>query len=299
MGRSITGAHTRLMTATEAEILSQPDLWSTAAAMSVPSLAAPGERVLAVGCGTSAFVALAYAVLREQAGLGETDWGYGLEAPLTREYDRVVVISRSGTTTEVIDVLRVLPDTPTVLVTAVAGSPAAEVADEVIVLDYADETSVVQTRFPTTVLTLVRAACGYDVAPSIADCVTAVTRTGVDPRPFGHFVFLGTGWTVGLAHEAALKIRESAQCWSESYPAMEYRHGPVAVATPDTLVWIFGPAPEGLVETVTATGATVHTSDLDPLADLVLAQRLALDLALDRGLDPDHPRALSRSIILS
>lgn len=286
------------MTATQAEIRSQPDLWRTAAATSAPVLAAPGERVLAVGCGTSAFVSLAYAVLREQAGLGETDWGYGLEAPISRPYDRVVVISRSGTTTEVIDVLRALPDTPTVLITAVEGSPAGELADDVIVLGYADEVSVVQTRFPTTVLTLLRAACGYDVEVSIADCAAAVTRTGVDPRPFGHFVFLGTGWTVGLAHEAALKIRESAQCWSESYPAMEYRHGPLAVATSQTLVWIFGPAPEGLVATVEATGATVRTSDLDPLADLVAAQRLAFDLAIDRGLDPDRPRALTRSIIL-
>ncbi|MGI8456828.1 MAG: SIS domain-containing protein [Propionibacteriaceae bacterium] len=287
------------MTATNAEILSQPDVWRTAATTPAPGLAAPGERVLAVGCGTSAFVALAYAVLREQAGLGETDWGYGLEAPFTRPYDRVVVISRSGTTTEVIDVLRALPDTTTVLITAVEDSPAGELADEVIVLGYADETSVVQTRFPTTVLTLIRAACGYDVEGSIVDGIAAVTEPGVDPRPYRHFVFLGTGWTVGLAHEAALKIRESAQTWSESYPAMEYRHGPVAVATEQTLVWIFGPAPAGLVETVEATGATVHTGTLDPLAELVLAQRLAVDLATHRGLDPDHPRALSRSIILS
>ena len=42
--------------------------------------------------------------------------------------------------------------------------------------------------------------------------------------------FLGRGWTVGLANEAALKLRESVQFWAEAYPAMEYRHGPISIA---------------------------------------------------------------------
>ena len=45
---------------------------------------------------------------------------------------------------------------------------------------------------------------------------------------------------VGLAHEAALKLRESAQAHTECYPAMEYRHGPISVAGPPSLVWILG-----------------------------------------------------------
>src|SRR3712207_7559300 len=44
--------------------------------------------------------------------------------------------------------------------------------------------------------------------------------------------FLGRGWTIGLANEAALKLRESAQAWTESYPAMEYRHGPISITAP-------------------------------------------------------------------
>ena len=51
------------------------------------------------------------------------------------------------------------------------------------------------------------------------------------------FVFLGRAWTVGLAREAALKVREAALAWSEAYPAMEYRHGPISVAGAGTVVW--------------------------------------------------------------
>ena len=58
--------------------------------------------------------------------------------------------------------------------------------------------------------------------------------------------FVGRGWTIGLAAEAALKLRESAQFWTESYPAMEYRHGPVSIATAGRATWALGEVPPGL-----------------------------------------------------
>lgn len=39
-------------------------------------------------------------------------------------------------------------------------------------------------------------------------------------------------------------------------------------------------------------------SDLDPLADLILIQRLAVEIARNRELDPDTPRNQTRSVIL-
>ena len=57
--------------------------------------------------------------------------------------------------------------------------------------------------------------------------------------------------------------------------------------------------PPGLAEQVRGTGATlVETGDLDPMAALVLAQRFAVAAAEARGLDPDHPRNLTRSVVL-
>ena len=47
-----------------------------------------------------------------------------------------------------------------------------------------------------------------------------------------------------------------------------------------------------------ATGATVVCDPLDPVADLVRVQRLAVLLAGRLGLDPDRPRSLSRSVVL-
>ena len=100
------------MNLTTLEIESQPDVWRTALGLledATGMLARPGERVLVIGCGTSAFVAESFALLREQAGLGETDAAYASEPRPWRPYDAVIGITRSGTTTEVIDALREVP----------------------------------------------------------------------------------------------------------------------------------------------------------------------------------------------
>jgi fructoselysine-6-P-deglycase FrlB-like protein len=288
---------------TEAEIASQPDCWRRAAALS-PTVAdllpAPDERVAVVGCGTSWFIAQAYAVARESAGLGETDAFAASEMPAGRSYDRVLALTRSGTTTEILQLLGVLAGRqPTVAVTADAHTPIAAAADAIITLDFADEESVVQTRFATSELALLLAHLGTDIEPVAA----AAERVLAEPLPDAltsarQFTFLGTGWTCGLASEAALKLRESAGLWAESYPAMEYRHGPIAVTGPGSLVWLLGAAPEGLADEVAATGGVAWVSVEHPLAELVRVHRVAVTLARAAGLDPDRPRNLTRSVIL-
>ncbi|WP_019137204.1 SIS domain-containing protein [Cellulomonas massiliensis] len=288
---------------TAREIASQPDIWERALRETSVGdvLGRPGERLLLLGCGTSEFVAESLAVLRERAGLGVTDAAYASEWQPGRPYDRVVVISRSGTTTEVGEALtRVAPGTPTTAVVAVAGTPVAEAVDEALVLDFADEESVVQTRFPTTVLALARQSFGEDVT-GLPD---ALRRALAAPLPVpvdgvDHVVYLGHGWTYGLAQEAALKVREAAQAWSESYPVLDYRHGPIAVAHPGSLVTILGTADPTIVADIEVTGARVQTSEADPLVQLVQAQRFAVALAESRGLQPDTPRHLTRSVVLS
>lgn len=288
---------------TQHEIASQPALWRRAlreAPALAEELAAPGEPMLIIGCGTSAFMAQAIATLREEAGLGETDWAYASELPTAGRYARVVALTRSGTTSEVLDALRaVAPPTRRVVITAVAGMPVADLADATLVIDWADEESVVQTRFPTTILVLARAAFGAQLDHLPQQCEDLLEAPpAADPTAYDHSVALGRGWSIGLAHESALKLREAAQAWAESYPALDYRHGPIAVAGPRTLVWSHSPLPAGLRADIEGVGATVIEASGDPLLSLVATQRFAVDLAAVRGLDPDHPRNLTRSVIL-
>ncbi|MGW5771145.1 SIS domain-containing protein [Streptomyces longwoodensis] len=292
------------MTHVEDELRDQPACWTRAAdqvADNARALPSPGERVAVVGCGTSYFMGQAVAALRETSGAGETDAFPASEFPHGRRYDRVVALTRSGTTTEVLDLLaRLRGHTRTTAITADPDTPVMAAADDLVVLDHADERSVVQTRFATTALTLLRAHLGLHADAVVADARTALeTELPEGLVDCGQFTFLGRGWTVGLAREAALKMREASLSWAEAYPAMEYRHGPISVSTTGTATWMFGEAPEGLAEQVGATGALWVPGRLDPLAELVLAQRLAVAVAAARGLDPDRPRHLTRSVILA
>ena len=79
---------------------------------------------------------------------------------------------------------------------------------------------------------------------------------------------------------------------------MEYRHGPISIATPGRVVWHLGEPPAGLAADVAATGARFQAGNLDPMAELVRAQRVALARAQANGLDPDAPRNLTRSVVL-
>jgi fructoselysine-6-P-deglycase FrlB-like protein len=306
MGKEAPEMHGNMVAGerTEQEIASQPDLWRRAGRLAADVaglLPARGERVAVAGCGTSWFIAQSYATAREQAGHGETDAFTATEMPLDRHYDRVVALSRSGTTTEILQLLDRLRGTvPTVAITAVPAAPITQAADDIIDLGFADEESVVQTRFATTELALLRAHLGIDLGPA-ADGAERVLAAPVpaDLLAARQFSFLGTGWTYGLANEAALKLREAAAMWTESYPAMEFRHGPIAVTGEGSVVWVFGPAPEGLGDEIAAAGGTAWFGSEDPLAELVRVHKLALALARARGLDPDRPRNLTRSVILT
>ncbi len=285
------------------EILRQPDAWTRAAALAHDvddALPLRGERVAVIGCGTSWFMAGAYAALREGSGAGETDAFAASEFPAGRTYDRVLAISRSGTTTEVIRAMQATA-APVVAITAVGGSPVTDVADRSVVMDFADEQSVVQTVFATTALVLLRASLGAAMDPVIAQAVSVLD--GDQPLPpevaaSTQLTFLGQGWAYGIAQEAALKMREAAQAWTESYLQLEYRHGPIAIAEPGRTVWVFGEPQEGIVGDVAATGAVLVADDLDPLADLIRVQQLAVRRAEQLRLDPDRPRSLTRSVVL-
>jgi fructoselysine-6-P-deglycase FrlB-like protein len=286
------------------EIARQPQAWAQAQdllAGVADQLPQPGERVAVLGCGTSWFIAAAYAALRESAGAGETDAFAASQWPSSRSYDRVVAISRSGTTTEVV---RAISGTasPVTAITGVHDSPVADKATATIVLDFADEQSVVQTVFATTTLMLLRASLGESVDRVAAQAAQVLDGAhALDPavEAATQFSFLGQGWADGIASEAALKMREAARAWTESYPQMEYRHGPISIAEPGRVVWVFGEPVPGLLDDIAVTGATVVDSDLDPVADLVRVQLLSVRLAERQGLNPDRPRNLTRSVVLT
>jgi fructoselysine-6-P-deglycase FrlB-like protein len=298
------------------EIYSQPDCWSRAATLATGDsphyasrLPAPGERVGVIGAGTSLFIARAYAFLREHAGQGITDAWPVSEARLNRDYDRVVAITRSGTTTEILTAIDQYRETggtaPVTIITATPGTPVQDKGDTITLAEF-DEVSVVQTRFATSTLALLRAHMGEDLTTVIAQAREILAASPADlarsldgVRAAGQITFVGMGLGAALAEEAALKLREATQSWAEAYPATEYRHGPISIAQPGRAVWSLGPLVPGLERDIAATGAHLERRDTDPMAELVRVHLLCLLRAADLGLDPANPRNLTRAVILA
>ena len=288
-----------------AEIATQPQDWLDARATATEHAALlpqPGERVAVVGCGTSYYMAQAYASLRETAGLGVTDASSPTEARLERGYERVLAITRSGTTTEIVDLLKATAGRiPTTVVTSSPGTPVLDLAAPILT-PAVDERSVVQTRFATTTLAMLRWHQGEDLTPVVeqAQQVLDAGEGALGPAVTAdQLTFVGRGWTIGIAQEAALKLRESAQLWTEAYSMMEYRHGPVIISAPGRVVWAFGELVDGFADDIAVTGADLMHAPIDALADLLRVHLLCVVRARAAGLDPDQPRNLSRSIILS
>lgn len=286
-------------TATIRETASQPDVWARVIAQSAssnPLLPAAGEPVLFLGCGTSYYIGESYARSRSIADLGPTRAAIPSELDRVDPDETVVVLSRSGTTADVIAAARRLRDQHRVIgIIGEDATPLVELCDDVLLLDYADETSVVQTRFATSALVLLRCSLGDDLSGLPDQGRAALALPVPDPLPT-HLVFLGTGPSAALAKEASLKCQESAGVWAESHPVREYQHGPIASAGPGSLVWSFTPLDDEIRDAVLATGARVLEPGLEPLAQLPAVHRLAIALAAAAGRDPDHPPHLSRSV---
>jgi len=286
------------------ELASQPSVWRQAQALTDElrsKLPEDGARVGILGCGTSLYVAQAVAIYRERQGAGETDAFPGSEVPIDRPWDELIAISRSGTTTEIIDAVKAAPaDTPVLGIVGEAGSPLGALLTKELDLPFADEQSVVQTRFATTVLTLLLGAYGWDVESS-ADRAEAFLDESL-PDWAGaveQFVFLGRGVGMALAHEAALKFREILAGWSEGYATMEYRHGPISAINERSLVWILDDQEPSIDDQIRATGARLIRGEGDPLAELVRIHRFAEGLVELKGINPDQPPHISRSVVLA
>lgn len=130
------------------------------------------------------------------------------------------------------------------------------------------------------------------------------------------------GYSLPTAAEAALKIMETTYISAHAYSGADLMHGPVAMVDVDFPVIAI--VPKGatarsmleVVDRLAARSAEVHVltdlpgrldgvhqvalpagldEELHPLVDVILLQRLALEMALAAGHDPDGPRGLLKA----
>ena len=168
---------------------------------------------------------------------------------------KVITISRSGTTSEIISALNYIKDWPTVTTLAVTCDSQAEMAqisDENISLNFINEKSVVMTQSYSCMyyaLQLFAAKLDDDqqvleelkLIPGYAEKILSQTqeiKTIADQLKYKRFIFLGSGLYNGIACEGTLKLKEMTQTECETYSKLEFRHGPISIVDRDTVAII-------------------------------------------------------------
>jgi glucosamine--fructose-6-phosphate aminotransferase (isomerizing) len=243
-----------------------------------------GARVLFTGCGTSYHAALAS---------GEAAQALEIVLGNAPEADVLVAISHEGGTRLTLEAVEAFTG-ETWLVTGSPESRLAKAVDHVVVATPEIEKSYCHTVSYTCGIAAARALRGEDVG-GLADAVAAeLDATPLGASAHDRFAVVGCGRDVPTVLEAVLKLREGARVAAEAHHTEQLLHGHLAAIDPSVRCLVLegeGRGAERAYDVLRALNelgceaTMVHTSH--PVVDIVRFQRLTVDLADDRGVDPD------------
>ena len=304
---------------TLAEIYSQPHIWAEAESQLEKSgilrrlseTFSPRSPWLFVGCGSSYYLSRLIAALWTKhfyipaTGVPASELLFAPEETLRRiGAEQIVLMSRSGETTEVLRAAELLQSHKTVQTLGVTCNPQSvleKLCTHTFKLDWADEKSTVMTRsFTAILLAFQRLGLQFVGDLQLSSALDQLPREGqawfdanarkiqsfAGKRKFADYVFLGQGVHYWLAQEAGLKITEMSSSYAQVYHSLEFRHGPRSIAGPDTLItfYISDAAKEAettLVRELKELGAATFVIVNRATPELKAHSDLLVELALD------------------
>lgn len=311
------------------------------------------ETYYSVGCGSSYYASMLAAFYHEyKLGLdsralpsSEFVW---FVPRLDARSPILMALSRSGRTSETVEATRkaMKMKVPTIAVVSDSQSTMGKECDYCLDTGIPNEESTIMTKTFTggTLATIIAGLefakisgstvpKGFDAElDRLAKDAEAVIRTTEDQakkiaeksQNIARFIYLGTGANYAACLEGALKLRETSYSASETYHAMEFRHGPFAEL--ERGIQVFALVPEGktvrqeatLLKEIASTGASVvpisnlpeiinsHAESIRmpnsispefaPLLFMIPMQFFAYYYTIKKGLNPDRPRNLVKYV---
>lgn len=314
------------MTQTETVIREQFPFWQ--AVLDAPEITKlAGPHAVLVGCGTSYNLALSLAAAFNAAGhsaqaVPAHEW-------LRRRRDyaasgvdlQIVVLSRSGETTEAVDAARAARKAgdPVTAVTCFPNSELASLGERVIIAETHPDEEIVMTASASLMLIAGLRLAGVQIDPgsaeeaqSLLDRLEAKLSQVAERQ---HIVYLGGGPLYGIAVEGSLKLQEMSQVFTQAYHPLEYRHGPISMIDANSAVaFLYSDETEAeeakLAAELSQKGAFVvglggpgdlslpvkTTGASRALVVLPALQLLGERLAQARGIDTVSPRHLTKVV---
>ena len=132
---------------------------------------------------------------------------------------------------------------------------------------------------------------------------------------------IGRGIHYPIAKECALKLKELTYIHAEGIAAGELKHGPLALMDSSTYVIVINPDDDSYVDNISSVSEIKSRNakvigisnkfdpiydywieiptirqDLYPLIEIIPIQLISYYLALERGIDPDYPKNLAKSV---
>lgn len=342
---------------TIAEILSEPATWNSCLKAMEQSgeLQSLNEKLprnvewVFIGCGSSFYLAQAAAaswtILTGEKSRALPASEITLFPQLFPATCQPVLITRSGYTSEALQAAEYLETKlhlETLAITCGTGTPIEKVASHCVKLTAADEKSTVMTRSFTSMLITLQslaairgkrgeflAALGglSDQVAGRFNAIHGTIKSLAESRTFADYVFLGQGPFFGIAQESMLKVKEMSCSYAQCFHTLEFRHGPKAIVSPETLITFiisesgFAAEVQVLEEIKKLGGTTLAISNscdstirraadysvelsLDvpetarAAASVIPGQLLGFYTGIKKGLNPDEPRNLSRVVML-
>jgi glucosamine--fructose-6-phosphate aminotransferase (isomerizing) len=311
------------------------------------------ETYYVVGCGSSYYASLLAAFYHEYIfGLdsralpaSEFIWF----APRSKVRSPIFfALSRSGRTSEALEAARKAMKLriPAIAVTSDSQSTMGRECDYCLDTGVPNEESTIMTK-TFTGGALATIIAGYEFAktsganvpknfeselnrlPRDAEAVIRATEDQVrkaaeNSQTITRFIYLGSGASHAACLEGALKLRETSYSASETYHAMEFRHGPFAELEKGVQVFVLVPGGKTfrqeatLLKEIASTGASVipisnvpeiiksHadsirmpdsiSTEFAPLLFMIPMQFFAYYYTVKKGLNPDRPRNLVKFV---
>lgn len=319
---------------TEKEILSQPDEFLRTSSYlsqlppnSFPRFLLDSDVVYFIGCGSSYYLAISASKYFSHVTGIETKAIPSGELVLsdtrpfsTKLKSSAVMISRSGDTTETVLVAKKLRKMgiKTFGITLNEKSDLQKICDLYLSLPLEERSIVMTKSFSCMLLSLFFISDKLSgkkpeytqLINSSSEFVSKLCQIEQDQSLIkaNHYVFLGSGIYEGIARESALKLQEMSLSMTQAFSSLEYRHGPKALVTKNTVIILYASKQHeeiNLLNEMKELGAlTVLRPSLvedgrDAFLQVIFAQLLGLFIAKYKGLNPDQPKNLSRTVILN
>lgn len=292
------------------------------------------QRIDIVACGTSYHAGLLFSILLQRKGKCAQAF-IASDYPYVAKPDRktlVFAISQSGETADVLQALRFAKESPKVALTNTVGSSICSLSDHVILMNSGPEIGVAATKTFTSELGVIskliygkdRLAGASSLISKMLLSESAIKEVSAKLHASEHAFFIARGVSVPIAYEGSLKFKEITYIHSEAYPGGELKHGTLSLISQGTPVIALAPDDESLIKLIgnikesKARGAFVISlssnpdvileSDMSlplpdnldpalaPLAMIVVLQLLAYHVSVLKGINPDRPRNLAKSV---